>query len=177
MRALTTMHWFGIGTILALSTLATNAQCFEVEGFRDGMTKAEVKSFLEQKRLRVIWNENERVFGASNDVSQENIAFTFCAERLVQVTRTLSSQATLFNAIVLAEENLIRRGSPTKVTTGSHLLPAMAGGGQSRWLNFEWQAGQERTEVSVSALGKPIPISGSTPIVGTFSMPHTVKSG
>ncbi len=141
--------------------LVHDALAFDVNGFKDGMAKSAVKELATQNFSPLIWIESKQVYGGRNQ-SGEDILFVFCGEKLAEMKRLLSSQPTLFNAIAFMEEQIKERGTPTKVSTESHLVPSNigglnTGGGQSRVLKFEWIRGREKTTLGILAFDKSMP--------------------
>ncbi len=141
--------------------LVHDAIAFDVNGFKDGMAKSAVKELATQHFSSLYWNESEQAYCGSN-LSGETICFAFCGDILVEIKRVLSSQPTMFNAIAYMEEQIKERGTPTIVSTESHLVPSNigglnTGGGQSRVLKFEWIRGREKTTLRIISFDKPMP--------------------
>lgn len=136
--------------------IAGSALGFEVQGFKDEMTREAAKNLAERTLPGMAWDDSREAYGGIDKNSEDLFTFSFCENKLVAVDRMHLSNTSFFNALVVVEQQMALRGNPTKVTTGSYLYPAVAGhsGGQGRSLKLEWQQGRERTTLTIAAPDK-----------------------
>ena len=134
-----------------LALFAPSVFAFDVQGFKDGMTPDAARVVADRNLINVVWNGSKGLYGGTDRQSQDLITLQFCDDKLVAVTQLKDSHTTLFNALVLVEEQIKVEGKPTNVTTSSYLVPPVGGGGQGRQLILEWRRGQDITTVAISA--------------------------
>jgi hypothetical protein len=152
---------------------------FDVDEFKDGMAKTDVRALASLSISRLHWDEQRGIYGGGlNDIRLEMFVFEFCIEKLVGISKTINVPKTLFNAIALIDENLVKLGAPTKVSAGTRLLSAIAGsnfgGGQARDLAMEWDRGKETVEISITAIDKPMNPTQKDDVAGNFGAKYTV---
>jgi len=144
---------------LAFAAICLHAQAFDVDGFKSGMTLAQVASELKHYQLKVIKEElnwgayvavplNEK---GDVDLTRPGFpVFNFCKGRLFLYSRPIDFDA---DYIAVLEERLRTFGSPQKVLTERQPWEG-PGGGYVATARMRWYEGEQRIDLTFSPEGR-----------------------
>ena len=125
---------------LILSVLALPAAAFEVDSFKSGMTRDQVKKALKSYNF-----EREQDFSATTLIAYDppekaanrQFVFDFCNDRLVSLQQEMGP--SFRNLTILVGNYNAKYGQPSKVTANSNVTSI----GERNELSFHWRMGTD----------------------------------
>lgn len=129
---------------LIVSALAASPVfSFEINGFKSGMTRKQVKALAEKKYSK-IQDEQEMLTAWNIDANRivDSILLSFCRDKLVFVSSVLDADFSIKNIFLLTDRYLQTYGQPSRVVATSDVLAR--GVGESRSIVYVWRSGHEQ---------------------------------
>lgn len=125
---------------LMLLVLAWPALAFEVDAFKTGMSRAEVKAKLASYDFERVQDYSDTTliaYDTANRASNRQFVFHFCGDRLVALEQEMV--ASLRALMILVGNYNARFGQPMKVTAATNVTSI----GERNVLAFHWRDGPD----------------------------------
>ncbi len=118
--------------------LAAPAEAFEIDAFKSGMSREEVKAALQSydfERVRDFSPTTLIAYDTPERASHRQFVFDFCNDRLVGLQQEVA--ASLRNLVTVVNNYNARYGQPSRVVAGSNVTSI----GERNELAFFWRSG------------------------------------
>jgi hypothetical protein len=122
--------------------LVLNSSAFEIDMFRSGMSKTQVKSLL--KHYATVEEKEDNIFAIENSFSRF-YSFNFCNEKLVMVKKDLNP--SIKELIILFDKLTNNYGKPIHLNTKINKLCTK---NTQHAISFYWKSGIERISLDYS---------------------------
>jgi hypothetical protein len=118
----------------------TPAQSFEIDQFRSGMSRAQVKDLLGEWQFDQLEDVGPEVLLAYDLPTRQTnrlFKFYFCADKLATFEQSL--RGSIKNLITVTQNYVRQYGQPVKVDAGTNVIS----NGEKSWFNIYWRFRQD----------------------------------
>lgn len=136
-------------TVLVLLAAAGSAQAFQLDEFRNGMSKEKVREVLAGWKFDRIQDFSDTTIIAYDQPEKRTFrqyTFTFCNDKLVALQHEL--KPSLRNFIITSNNYIASNGQPMKVDTNSSVIST----GEKSSIALFWRAAGEVVGIKYSIL-------------------------
>lgn len=136
-------------TIIILIALASPAQAFQLDEFRNGMSKDQLREVLAGWKFDRVQDFSDTTILAYDQPEKRTFrqyTFTFCNDKLVALQHEL--KPSLRNFIITSNNYIAKNGQPVKVDTNSSVIST----GEKSSIALFWRAAGEVVGIKYSLL-------------------------